>query len=186
MAMGTPVKTGPGDLAVQGPAASPPNATIEELIRANLPWLRGWVGARLRGPRRQDADDLCQDIFLKAIRGRAALRDPSKFPAWLYRIARNVLMDHLRRQKIRERELIGVEVDREDPRGAAVDGVEREEELQRALQALLLLPERYREPMLLRHVRDLSYQEIASILGISENAVQVRIFRARQMLRESL
>jgi RNA polymerase sigma-70 factor (ECF subfamily) len=50
----------------------------------------------------------------------------------------------------------------------------------------LLLPERYREPMLLRHVRDLSYQEIASILGISENAVQVRIFRARQMLRESL
>ncbi len=45
------------------------------------------------------------------------------------------------------------------------------------------LPERYREPLLLRHARDMPYSEISSLLGISENSVRVRIFRARQMLR---
>ncbi len=168
--------------------ADPPrrdSVPLEPLIRENLGWLRGWLGARLRGARRQDVDDLCQEVLLRVVRGAGELRHPDKFPAWLYRIANNVLRDHLRRQKIRAVERAGLDVDPVDPRDVEFRA-EREEELERTMSALLDLPPRYREPMLLRHVEDLSYADIGRVLGISENAVQVRIFRARKMLQAAL
>jgi RNA polymerase sigma-70 factor (ECF subfamily) len=77
---------------------------------------------------------------------------------------------------------------RPEARGRAgeADRAETEEEAERLLDLVRGLPPRYREPLLLRHSRDLSYAEIGKILGIRENAVQVRIFRARKMLRETL
>ena len=159
--------------------------SLETLIDRNLQWLRGWFGARLRGARRQDADDLCQEVLLRVVRGAQFLRAPEKFCPWLYRIANNVLRDYLRKQKTRSRETTGAEIEALDP-GNAVDTLAVNEDLSRALGALLELPRRYREPMLLRHVDDLSYAEIGRILRVSENAVQVRIFRARKMMREAL
>ncbi len=58
------------------------------------------------------------------------------------------------------------------------------EEAERLLEAIRALPEKLREPLLLRHSRDLYYRDIGTILGLRENAVQVLIFRARKMLRE--
>jgi RNA polymerase sigma-70 factor (ECF subfamily) len=157
----------------------------ETLVKCNLGWLRGWLAARLSGRDAAEADDLCQEVLLRALRSARALRDPERFPGWLYRIAANVLHDYLR-QKARRRRLVrSLEVEVEDPRDAAA-AVDLGEELKEALGAVLALPATYREPMLLKHVEDLSYAEIGKILGLSQNAVQVRIFRAREMLRQKL
>jgi RNA polymerase sigma-70 factor (ECF subfamily) len=158
--------------------------STESLIQENIGWLRGWLEARLSGHRRQDVDDICQDIFLKAIRGLHKLRDKEKFPAWLYRIANNKLKDYLRQQKRRMGREMSVDVDLADPRDAEAE-IDRTEEAHRLLASVIDLPVRYREPMILRHVEDLSYDEISRILGISKSNVQVRIFRARQMLRQA-
>ena len=77
-----------------------------------------------------------------------------------------------------------MDVELADPRDMQSE-VDRTEEANRLLAAVLDLPKRYREPMILRHVEDLSYDEISQILGISKSNVQVRIFRARQMLRQA-
>ena len=160
-----------------------PESPMEELVRQHLPWLRGWLGARLHGHRRQDVDDLCQDIVLRALNGMHRLRRRERFPAWLYRIANNLLKDYFRRQLRRRKEIQGADVDL-----AGVLDVEalvdREDEVRRLLERMSSLPSKYREAMILRHVHDLSYDEIAAILGITANNVQVRIFRARQLLRK--
>lgn len=156
----------------------------EELLGRHLPWLRGWLRARLHGHRRQDVDDLCQDILLRALRGMHRLRRRERLAAWLYRIANNLLRDYFRRQR-RCQEVSGLEVD--PPGELDVEAlVDRDDEARRLLQRVSALPSKYREPMILRHVHDLSYDEIAEILGITTNNVQVRIFRARRMLRDAL
>lgn len=173
--------------STEPPEALKDGSSFADLIRPHLGWLRGWLGARLRGHEEQEIDDLCQDILLRAVRGRAMLRRPERFPAWLYRIAANILRDYLRKRKrSRERERIAdLESEPADPKNLEA-ALERDEELDRLVQAVLKLPRIYREPMVLRHVQDLSYAEVARILGTSENSVQVRIFRARQMLRRQL
>jgi RNA polymerase sigma-70 factor (ECF subfamily) len=160
------------------------NVSVDSLVRENLPWLRGWLGARLHGHRRQDVDDLAQDIFVKALSRLRQLRSRDRFSAWLYRIADNRLKDYIRHQAREPQEVQGVELEVEDPR-RVVDEIDRGEEVRALLNAMLALPAQYREPMILRHVKDLPYERIANILGISVNNVQVRIFRGRQMLRQS-
>ena len=137
--------------------------------------------------------DICQESFLKAFRSLGELKDASRFGSWLYRIAENTLRDHLRR-KVRQgrRMTFSDDLDRleapDEPRGRVgeAERAEEAEEAERLLGLVRGLPPRYREPLLLRHSRDLSYAEIGRILGIRENAVQVRIFRARKMLRDTL
>src|SRR2546426_12483431 len=98
---------GPGDpqtskapaVRPQAQPQSPAIGAFADLVRAHLGWLRGWLGARLRGHEEQELDDLCQEILLKALRGRAMLRMPDRFPAWLYSIATNVWRDYVRKRK---------------------------------------------------------------------------------------
>jgi RNA polymerase sigma factor (sigma-70 family) len=120
------------------------------------------------------------------VRGIGSLRHPGRFAPWLYRIASNVLRDYIRRRGCyRKRpEVRGLDLDLAPAREGSTR-TESREELEAALAAVLELPARLREPLLLRHVDDLSYEEIAAILGISANAVQVRIARARERLRRS-
>lgn len=157
--------------------------SVEKLLEENLGWLRGWLGARLTGQQRQEVDDLCQEVFLRALRGAGQLQRQERFAAWLYRIASNVLRDYLRQSARfrRHRKKLRDVADPKDPSST----VEIEDEYESVLDQVLALPRRYREPMILRHVKDLAYVEIGKILGISENSVQVRIYRARQMLRRN-
>lgn len=168
--------------------------SAEELgrrVEENLDWLRGWMRSRVRD--RDAVDDLCQDAFLKALRSSKSLKDPARFSSWLFRIAVNTLRDYLRSQKRRRaRERFTgeeAELDRaastaaQEPADAAAS---RKETADRILSAIDSLPAKLREPILLRHSRALPYAKIAEILGITETAVQVRIFRAREKLRAKL
>jgi RNA polymerase sigma-70 factor (ECF subfamily) len=161
----------------------PAGERLAHLVRENLGWLQGWLRGRVGDP--DLADDLCQEAFLRALRRVSKLRDPARFPAWLYRIAENTVRDHLRSvARRRNRVTYTDRLEEFDTSAPAVEDPARREAAERLLAAIRNLPARLRDPLLLRHSSDLSYAEIARVLGISENAVQVRIFRARKKLRE--
>jgi len=139
---------------------------------------------------REAADDLSQEIFLKAYVALPKFRLKSEFGTWLYRIAVNHIRDHFRKEgKVREipldrvRELSLVQAD-----AAAERNSEREIEAKKelVLKALQTLPEKYRTIMNLRDIQGFSYEEISGILRISPGTVDSRLHRARKMLRKKL
>ena len=155
---------------------------LETLVCRNAGWLRGWFRGRIRDP--ELVEDLCQETFLRALRGFSRLRDPSRFSAWLYRTAENLLRDHFRRKGRRGDKVVFTdELEGEDRAPGPDERLMRREEANSLLAEVESLPDRYREPLLLRHASELPYSEIGAMLGISENSVRVRVFRARQMLR---
>lgn len=128
------------------------------------------------------AEDLCQETFIKAMRGWGD-KDPTASEAgWLYRIATNTAYDYLRRrQRIRFQPLDDGEqggTARWHPLESHLD------EQEPVRRALALLPEMYRLPLMLHSYEGRSTQEIASALGVSNSAVKTRLFRARERFRQ--
>lgn len=144
--------------------------------------------------RYEDAVDLSQDIFLKAYTGLASYQPRYPFAAWLFRVARNAAIDELRRRRVGMVSL-DAPLEFEDGTAAreiAADGPGPEallldSEFQgRVFAAVQSLPEKYREPIMLRHAGELSYEEIAEALELPIGTVKTRIFRAREALRKEL
>ncbi|HVS14710.1 MAG TPA: sigma-70 family RNA polymerase sigma factor [Thermoanaerobaculia bacterium] len=141
------------------------------------------------------AEDLAQEAFIKAFR---ALRryDPSrKFSSWLFKIAHNATIDHLRRQRL---DIDSLD-DRADPDGRALgerledegtpapdQRVHRRDVAAALEEAIAALRPEYREVILLRFVEGLAYQEIADILELPLGTVKTNIHRARKELAASL
>lgn len=125
------------------------------------------------------AEDLCQDTFVKALRGWEQ-RDPTASAAsWLYRIATNTAYDYLRRcRRIRFAPLADID---EPPSEKAESRIEEHEPVARALAQL---PDIYRLPLMLHSLEGRSTNEIAATLGCSTNAVKTRLFRARERFRQ--
>jgi RNA polymerase sigma-70 factor (ECF subfamily) len=121
------------------------------------------------------AEDLTQDTFVKAWKALPNTRDDLAFKAWLYRIATNTAISHMRRGKIvRWLPMIG---DRETGAEAVDRTVARQTDISRALDEL---PRHYAAVLLLRHYQGLSLAETAQALDITENAAKLRLFRARK------
>lgn len=126
------------------------------------------------------AEELAQDVFLKAYRTLGTLPEDANVRAWLYRIATNTAYDLLRRRRLLQWLPLGkrptADPQRLEERIAERDAVRR---------ALAALPTTYRVPLLLYTVEGLSSKEIAEVLQITPNTVKVRIFRARQMFQKA-
>jgi RNA polymerase sigma-70 factor, ECF subfamily len=121
------------------------------------------------------AQDALQETFLQVLRARHQLRHPEKITAWLYAIARNhcrrCLRQRHRRETLTESQPVGVEA----TTGPPEDGI--------TLRTLIgRLPPPYREVLILREYEQLSYREIAAIVGIRASAVKSRLFKARKQL----
>lgn len=142
----------------------------------------------------QLAEDLTQDVFVKAFRALASYDHQRKLSSWLFKIAHNATIDHLRKGRLSTVPLepaLG-----ESPALIATiadEGVESPEEARerKELAALLEaaideLRSTYREVLLLRHREELSYQEIADITGSSLGAVKTNLHRGRKELAEIL
>jgi RNA polymerase sigma-70 factor, ECF subfamily len=131
------------------------------------------------------AADLVQDSFVKAYVSLATCRDPDRFGAWVFRIARNRCADYLKEHRRRD-----VPLDLAPRLPAAADRPDRDldrGELRRAMEeALAGLPEAQREAFLLKHVEGLGYEEIAELLGVGVSALKMRVARARESLRAAL
>ena len=139
----------------------------------------------------EDAQDLCQETFIRAYRALDQFDPDRPFSPWLYRIAHNVVLDHLRRKKSRpalsEPELAQSFEEGPDPSAVSPQrSMLTKETYNEVREAIHSLPENYRSVVVLRFLEDLSYGEIAQALDLTEANVMMRISRARRMLRDKL
>jgi len=126
-----------------------------------------------------DALDLCQDTFIKAYQNLARLEDPARFGPWLYRIAHNEAMSHLRRPQ-RETEL-------DDAAAAAMRASLAPVEASLAVEAALarLSPEQ-REAVILKVYEGFKFDEIAAILNCPASTIKSRVYTGLELLKEAL
>ena len=166
-------------------AATEPGDRVRELWQAH----RRWVAAILLAhkPREADLEDLLQEVAMRLVRHGDEGEGLASPKNWLRTVAVNVARTHGRKHKVRRRvwakeapEMESISDGRTDP---VMDKAEIEEG-ERALDLARTLPEQYREPLLLRAVRGMSYRQIADVMGVPVTTVETRIVRGRRMLRE--
>ncbi len=131
-----------------------------------------------------DAEDVCQDAFLRALRGLDTLRRPERFAAWLLQIVRNRAANYRSHRRVRSAlPLDEVRAASEDDAGRQVERDELRQELESALAQLSLAQ---REVVLLHDLQGWKHREIAEALRISEVMSRQHLFNARRKLRERL
>ena len=166
---------------------------FETLVARYQARVRGSV-TRILG-RREHADDLAQETFLRLFRARHRYRPTARFETYLHRIVLNLCLNHIESQKRRRTLSLGVPtLDEDGPPADPPDPSPREPlaVLQRDERARLLrtaldeLPETQRQAVLMARFENLSQAEIADVLGISVQAVKSLLWRARDNLRRRL
>ena len=135
-----------------------------------------------------EAEDLVQDVFIRAYRAIGGFRGDSAFRSWLYRIAINVVHTHVDKRRVRDAVLVAPAGD-DDPMDEVATADDLEQTLLRRQvidRALGTLPEELRVLVVLRDVQGLKYDEIADVVKTPRGTVESRLFRARQRLRPLL
>lgn len=184
-----PSLTSAADRDLVASAAQGLDGGFEELVRRYQRPISGYV-YRMVGDY-DAALDLTQEIFIKIYGSLARYRPEYKFSTWIYKIAHNAAIDHLRRNSGRERSLTnGSEADNyELPLES--DGLSPEQQSEREERRMEIegvvrsLPTAYRELVVLRHSQDLTYEEIVEVTGLPLGTVKNRLFRAREMMRQT-
>ena len=164
---------------------------FETLVEIYSPRLYGYF-YRLTG-RREDAEDLLQELFVRVVRMIGRYEHDNRFDAWLFRIGTNLVRDRVRRQRRspgfevgggevdepgRLEEVPDSEVDRPD------DAMEMAEEIDRLQRVLRRLPEAEREVILLRHFSQMSFKEVAEAMGTPLGTALARAHRGLAKLRQ--
>jgi RNA polymerase sigma-70 factor (ECF subfamily) len=137
---------------------------------------------------RDDAEDLCQEVFERLWRHAPQWRDEAKLTTWLYRVANNLAINF--RQRVQQRYVLN-----EDLLMAECDAASLDAEVSTPLlgmgddtllRALASLPANYRAVLAFRFYRDLAVKDIAEIMGISAKAVESQLGRAKAQLKQNL
>lgn len=147
---------------------------------------------------RELAEDLAQETFIKVLNAIESYRPEYKFSSWIFKIANNAAIDHLRRRELDTLSLEGsphaetpeaveaTALQIGDRQESPLDAVEARELGGQIEQAIAQLRPEYRSCILLRHVEGRAYEEIAEILGLPLGTVKTYIHRARNELRQAL
>ena len=138
----------------------------------------------------EEATEITQDAFLAAWQGLPAFRGDARFSTWLYRIAYNCSLKQLELRR-RDRVLqVALEAEKnlehannEQRENAELDAHDRQELVQEHLSQL---PAKYRIVLILRHLQDMTYEEMAEILTMPIGTIKTHLFRARNLLKERL
>lgn len=130
------------------------------------------------------SEDLVQNVFFRILKYRYLFREEGEFRTWMFHIARNVSHDHFRKIKWKWMDDVDKWKDRLTNDDNRQEEYQQEEERQLLAMALDRLPEDKREILLLSKYQEKKYREIGEILGCSEGAVKVKVFRALQDLKE--
>ena len=134
--------------------------------------------------------DVTQEVFIKVYNSLTRYSAEYKFSTWLYRIAHNAAVDHMRRNSVAAQSLEAenadgsyqIQIESRNP--SPEQDRERSEWRSQIDIVVKCLPVPYRDLILLRHARDLSYDEISEVTGLPLGTVKNRLFRAREMMRE--
>jgi RNA polymerase sigma factor (sigma-70 family) len=173
--------------ALLGPSSSQVDLSFEDLAMPLLNSLHNFARWIARNP--NDAEDLVQETYLKALRGFASFQPGTNFRAWMFQILRNTFWSS--RSKLDRRMTVAVDLEGEGP-ALVVEKETPETVLMKRSDSRLVqnaidnLPVHHREVLLLCEVEEMSYREIAEILSIPTGTVMSRLSRARKAVRESL
>lgn len=160
---------------------------FEELVRRYQRPIIGYV-FRMLGDY-EAALDVSQEVFIKVYNSLSKYSSEYKFSTWLYRIAHNAAVDHMRRNSVVPQSLEAENADGSyqiqlESRASSPEQDRERSEWRSEIDAVVqCLPTVYRDLILLRHSRDLSYDEIAEVTGLPLGTVKNRLFRAREMMR---
>lgn len=170
-------------------------AAFEHLVRELGPRLRATLSRLLNDE--SEADDALQETFLTVFRTITTFEGKARLSTWIHRVGVNVglmrLRKRRRRREEREDELLpsfvglGAHAEPVSPWGdLAGDDVERADLCAFVRRTIDSLPDKYRVPLLLHDLEELSNEELANHLGVTVNAAKIRVHRARQALRTLL
>lgn len=140
-------------------------------------------------PNREDAEEVAQDVFVKAYRYLADFRGASKFSTWLYTIVNNTCISFLRRKKLEIRSLDNenvFELANQQESGMSANLIEQKSKVSMVKQAIDLLNPDDAQIITLFYKNEQSLDEIAQILGLEVNTAKVRLHRARGRLKEKM
>lgn len=161
----------------------PPASEFEGVYQELFHRIYAYVRAQLRSD--ADAEDVTAAVFMNAYRAWPRYEPQAATPAaWLFRIARNAVLDHVRGTGRRDRLVQVIGREREDVLDPAAEA-ERSMEHRRVLEAVEQLPERQREAVHLR-MAELSFAEVGALMDCSEDAAKMLYHRALRGLREML
>ena len=138
----------------------------------------------------EDASEVTQEAFLAAWQGLPSFRGEARFATWLYRIAYHCCLRQLERRQ-RERDLqaiIEAEQTREEMHREqrAQDILEQRDRQTMVREQMEHLPTKYRSVLILRHLQEMTYEEMADILSVPIGTIKTHLFRARHLLKERL
>jgi RNA polymerase sigma-70 factor, ECF subfamily len=159
---------------------------LQKLLETHWRWLKGLLYSILGNP--DDVDEALQSICVLILDKIGTLKDPESFKPWLAVVARNLALTQ--RQK-RARKPVGLDelsagTETADPQQDVVAEITRQEQHQQILQAIELLPEKYREVFVMKYMQDMTYAEIGEIMDLPLTTVQIRLVRARKMIQNRL
>lgn len=164
--------------ASTGPRADRPST--DAVWTAFAEPVRQFIRRRVRDD--ADADDIMQIVFAKIHAGLGTLADSERLPAWIFRIARNAVVDH-----IRSRTSGPVAVELPEDLADVQEPVSAVSELAGCVRPLIdALPEPYRQALILTEIEGRTQQELASLLGLSLSGAKSRVQRGRKHLKASL
>jgi RNA polymerase sigma-70 factor (ECF subfamily) len=156
------------------------HASSESEIVACIPHLRRYARGLVAG--REQADDLVQDTLERAWSKYAMWKERGEVRAWMFGIMHNLFIDRIRSQRVRPEDSVGDDLPEVPDRAQQMDRLEVRD-LDRVLQRL---PPDLRDVLLLVGVEELSYQNVADVLGVPIGTVMSRLSRARERLRAEM
>ena len=133
----------------------------------------------------RDAEELTQDVYVAAFVKLHTLQNPAARRAWLFRIARNVCLNHMRHTRHEPLRLL-TECEPADGAATPEESLETREQLEALKDAIALLPRKMRDVFVMREYGQLGYEEIAGALGLRPGTVMSRLSRARALLNERM
>ncbi len=129
-----------------------------------------------------DAEDLAQEAFIRAFGGLGRFRGDCAFYTWLFGVLLNVYRRWMRRRARVQQRVVHAETDSADPAPLPDRRAAASDELERALSVIDHLPPKLREVLVLRHLEEMSYVEMARAVGCRVGTVRSRLHRARELL----
>lgn len=196
LAAARPARATEEELQLLEAARQGDSRAFEQLVSPHLNWIYS-LALRLM-TREQDAQEICQEVLIRAWQRLSDFRGHSRFTTWLYRIAVNACLDELRKRRRREANVISLDAEvpteeeslpRQMPDRLAISPEQtasRAELLKHVEAALARLPTPYRIVIVLIDLEGRNYQEAADILRLPLGTVKSRLNRARQLLRRAL
>ena len=181
------MSTGPTDIEIISAVLSGNKEAYAQIVERHKAFVFTLVLRYIKS--REDAEEVAQDVFLKAYRALADFKGASKLSTWLYTIVNTTCISFLRKKKLEvqsmENEKVFESIENRDS-GMNANQIEQKSKLAMVNRAIGLLSSDDAEIITLFYKGEQTLEEIAQVLGIEANAVKVRLHRARTRLKEKM